>query len=82
MPVYEYEQIPVTSPKKEVPVIVEPQGEVPNDMAIESVTLDHNLITIYASEATLAKINELVIWIILHHLFHLKNKTIIKQEIC
>lgn len=53
--------VPVTSPKKEVPVIVEPQGEVPNDMAIESVTLDHNLITIYASEATLAKINELVI---------------------
>lgn len=53
--------VPVTSPKKEVPVVVEPQGEVPNDMAIESITLDHNLITIYAAETTLAKINELVI---------------------
>ncbi|MBQ4343596.1 MAG: hypothetical protein IJC38_06890 [Erysipelotrichaceae bacterium] len=53
--------VPVTSPKKEVPVIIEPQGEVPNDMAIESITLDHNLITVFAPETVLSRISDITI---------------------
>ena len=53
--------VPVTSPKKEVPIVVEPAGEVPNDMAIESITLDHSLVTVYAPESTLNKISEITV---------------------
>lgn len=53
--------VPVTSPKKEVPVIIEPRGEVPNDMAIESITLDHSIITVYAPETTLNRLSDITV---------------------
>lgn len=53
--------VPVTSPKKEIQVVVEPLGEVPNNMAIESITLDHSVITVYAPETTLNRLSDIVI---------------------
>ncbi|MFV0550932.1 MAG: YbbR-like domain-containing protein [Anaerorhabdus sp.] len=51
-------KVPVTSPNKTVPIRVETSGEVPNGMAIETITMDHESVTIYASESVLSKINE------------------------
>lgn len=51
-------KVPVTSPNKTVPIIVETVGDVPNGMAIQSITMDHESVTIYASESVLSKINE------------------------
>ncbi|MBP3398832.1 MAG: hypothetical protein J6K75_03640 [Erysipelotrichaceae bacterium] len=53
--------VPVTSPKKEIQVVVEPRGEVPNNMAIESITLDHNVITVYAPETTLNRLSDITV---------------------
>jgi len=47
----------VTSPNKTVPVAVSPIGEIPNGMAIESVTYDHQTITIYGQDSILGSIN-------------------------
>ncbi|MEG0077243.1 CdaR family protein [Anaerorhabdus sp.] len=51
-------KVPVTSPNKTVPIIVETVGDVPNGKAIQSITMDHESVTIYASESVLSKINE------------------------
>ncbi len=47
----------VTSPNKTVPVAVSPIGEIPNGMAIDSVTYDHQTITIYGQDSILGSIN-------------------------
>jgi YbbR domain-containing protein len=47
----------VTSPNKTVPVTVSPIGEIPNGMAIESVTYDHQTITIYGQDSILGSID-------------------------
>lgn len=49
--------VPVTSPSKTVSVEVDVSGEVPNNKAIESITLDEDTVTIYGSEETLAGID-------------------------
>jgi len=51
--------VPVTSPNKTVPIVIIPNGEIPNGMAIDSYNLDHSSATIYASDAVLARITEL-----------------------
>ena len=51
--------IPVSSPNKTVPIVIVPNGEIPNGMAIDSYDLDHQSVTLYASDAVLAKIDQL-----------------------
>lgn len=40
--------VKVSSPNKEVPVVVRPIGTLPNNLSIESITLDYSKVTIYA----------------------------------
>lgn len=54
-------EVAVTSPNKTVPIIVETLGEVPGGKAIESVQLDHESVTIYASDSVLSKIDSVVV---------------------
>lgn len=49
----------VTNPSKVVPIVVETVGEIPNGMAISSITMDHNSVTLFAPESVLATIEEL-----------------------
>lgn len=49
--------VPVTSPSKTVSIEVDVSGDVPDDKAIESITLDEDTVTIYGSEETLASID-------------------------
>jgi YbbR domain-containing protein len=49
--------VTVTSPSKEVPIIVRPVGTMPNDLAIDSITLDSTTVTIYASNDVLQTID-------------------------
>lgn len=50
--------VKVTSPNKTVPITVETTGDVPNGMAIDSITMDHESVTIFASDSVLSKINQ------------------------
>ena len=45
--------VPITSPKKTVPIIVVPQGNLPGDQSIDSITLDHSSIELFGNQATL-----------------------------
>ncbi len=49
----------VSSPNKTVPVIVDPMGEIPNGLAIDSIVMDHESVTLFAPESVLARIEEL-----------------------
>lgn len=50
-------KVPVTSPSKIVPIKVQASGTVPDNKAIDSITMDQQSVTIYASESVLAKID-------------------------
>lgn len=54
-------KVPVTSPNKTVPIEVEVTGEVPDGMAIASITTDQQSVTIYGSEAVLGQIDKVVV---------------------
>lgn len=51
--------VPVTSPSKSVPINVQVTGEVPDDKAISSITLDQQTVTIYGTESVLADIDSI-----------------------
>lgn len=51
----------VSSPNKQVPVVVEPQGEIPNGMAIDSIAMDHSSVTVFAPESVLNKIDKVTV---------------------
>ena len=51
----------VTSPNKQVPVVVEPQGEIPDGKAIESIVMDHSSVTVFAPESVLSKLNQVTV---------------------
>ncbi|HCY06240.1 MAG TPA: hypothetical protein DHS57_02905 [Erysipelotrichaceae bacterium] len=53
--------VPVTSPNKTVAIIAEATGEVMEGMAIDSITLDQQTVTIYAPESVLSKIDQVVV---------------------
>ena len=53
--------VSVSSPHKTVPIVLEFSGEVPNDMAIDSVTMDRQTATIYGSESVLNSISQVTI---------------------
>lgn len=51
--------VPITSPSKTVPVRVVPQGVIPNDKSIDSITLDHSSIELFGNQATLDATEEI-----------------------
>ncbi len=51
--------VKVTSPQKEVPIKIVPVGEVPDNNAIDSITLDHSTVTVYAPDSVLADIDSI-----------------------
>ncbi len=54
-------KVPVTSPSKSVKVQVQVSGEVPDNKAIDSITMDQETVMIYGSETTLADIDQVVV---------------------
>jgi len=55
--------VPVSSPNKTVEIVIEPVGDVPNDMAIDTISLDHSSTTLYGPDSVLSKITELAVQI-------------------
>lgn len=53
--------VEVTNPNKSVPVIIVPQGTIPDGRAIESISLDHQAVLLYASDAILQTIESISI---------------------
>lgn len=53
--------VPVTSPSKSVKIQVQISGEVPDNKAIDSISMDQETVTIYGSETTLADIDSVVV---------------------
>lgn len=53
--------VKVTTPSKVVPIVVIPNGEVPNNKAISSISLTHSSVTISAPQDVLDTINQIEI---------------------
>ncbi len=53
--------VKVTSPSKQVSIVVEPQGEVPNNMAIDSILMDHNSVVVYAPDSVLNVLDSVIV---------------------
>lgn len=53
--------VPVTSPNKTVPIEIEVTGSIPNGQAIESISMDQQTVTIYASESVLGQIEKVIV---------------------
>ena len=53
--------VPVSSPNKVVPIEVEINGTLPDNLAIDSISMDQKSVTIYASESVLSKIDKVVV---------------------
>lgn len=51
----------VSTPQKEVKIEIVPEGTMPDGFAIESYTLDHSLITIYAPQKVLDEVEKVTI---------------------
>lgn len=59
VPTTVHANVVVNSPSKTVSVVLGVDGEIPNSMAIDSYSLDHQAVTIYASESALSAINRI-----------------------
>lgn len=55
--------VEVSSPNKTVPIYTRFEGEIPNDQAIDTITMDHEAITIYGQQSVLDTIDEIVVYI-------------------
>lgn len=53
--------VTVTNPSKSVPVVIVPQGDIPNGKAIESIALDQQAVTLYAADEVLQNIDAIQI---------------------
>lgn len=53
--------VKVTTPSKEVPIVVIPNGEIPNNKAISSISLSHSSVTISAPQTVLDTIQKIEI---------------------
>ena len=51
-------KVPVSSPHKAVPIVLNINGEVPNDLAIENISMDQQTTIIYANEEVLNSIEQ------------------------
>lgn len=56
-------KVEVSEPKKDVPIVIEPIGTITNGKAIESLTLEHQSVTLYGPQSILDTINEIKIQI-------------------
>ncbi len=54
-------KVPVSSPHKVVPIVLKVSGEVPNNLAIESISMDQQTTIIYASEDVLSSVEQVEI---------------------
>ena len=54
-------KVSVSSPHKTVPIVLNVTGEVPNNMAIESIAMDRQTATVYASEKILGMLESVVV---------------------
>lgn len=54
-------KVSVTTPHKEVPIEIIPEGKMKDGLAIESYTLDHSSITIYAPQSVLDNVDKVSI---------------------
>lgn len=54
-------KVSVTTPHKEVPIEIIPEGKMKDGLAIESYTLDHSSITIYAPQSVLDSVDKVSI---------------------
>lgn len=52
-------EVPITSPSKTVKVTVVPQGVIPDNKSIESISLDHSSVELFGSQAVLDKTEEI-----------------------
>jgi YbbR domain-containing protein len=59
-------KVKVTSPSKDVKLTLVPTGNVPDNKAIESYTMDHETITLYGKQEALDKIDELLRYLPVH----------------
>lgn len=53
--------VDVTTPSKSVPIQLETTGEVPEGMAIESILMDNQSVTIYAPDSVLSKVDKVTV---------------------
>ncbi len=56
-------KVEVSEPKKDVSIVIEPIGTIPNGKAIESLTLEHQSVTLYGPQSILDTINDIKIQI-------------------
>ena len=61
MPINIEATVPVSTPHKTVPILIQPMGNIPDNKSIDTVTLDHQSITIYGENQVLDKIENVVI---------------------
>ena len=60
-PEYVSATVVVTSPNKDVPIVVRPIGTLPDGLAIDKITLDYSTVTVYGTEAVLSEIDQIYI---------------------
>jgi len=53
--------VPVKSPSKIVPIVLETTGKLEDGFAIESIDMDHQTVTIYAPESVLAQVEQVTV---------------------
>lgn len=51
--------VTISSPNRKVPIVVSAQGVIPNNKAIDNITLDQPSVTIYGSQEVLNKVNSI-----------------------
>ena len=69
-------KVPVTSPNKTVPIVVQAIGDVIEGKAIDSIKTDQQTVTIYGSESVLSKIDQVVVTVDMSTI--LKDSTLLR----
>jgi YbbR domain-containing protein len=69
-------EVGVSSPNKTVPVAVTPIGEIPNGLAIETVTYDFSTVTIYGRDTILGAIDTVLVPIDATQLLNTTNNVV------
>lgn len=61
VPNYVHVKVPITSPNKTVKIEVQVTGNIPDNQAIESISLDQQTVKIYGNETVLSGIDKVVV---------------------
>ena len=51
--------VAISSPNRQVPIVIKPTGTIPNNKAIDSITMDFESVTLYAPQEVLNKISSI-----------------------